>query len=61
VREVLLEAALSPRFAGDLGPEVASGLAVVVALVLRFAWTLAEVVVALGLYFFCRPPEPADA
>ena len=53
---------LRPRFEPALGAEVAAGLGVVVALVLRFAWTLAEVVVALALYFFSRPPErPADA
>lgn len=62
VRELLLQAALGPRFAPDLGPEVAEGLGVVIALVLRLAWTLFEVVAALGLYVFCRPPaEPADA
>jgi uncharacterized membrane protein YbhN (UPF0104 family) len=62
VREVLLQAALGPRFAADLGPEKAAGLGVVVALVLRLAWTLFEVVATLGLYVFCRPPaEPADA
>ncbi len=63
VRELLLQAALGPRFAADLGPEVAAGLAVVIALVLRLAWTLAEVVVAVGLYVFCRPApaEPAHA
>jgi hypothetical protein len=67
VRELLLEATLGPRFSADLGAEVAAGLAVVIALVLRFAWTLAEVVVAVGLYFLCPPParaaprEPADA
>lgn len=59
VRELLLEATLRPRFEPALGAEVAAGLGVVIALVLRFAWTLAEVVVALGLYFFCRPPAPA--
>ncbi|HEX4607573.1 MAG TPA: hypothetical protein VH092_05145 [Urbifossiella sp.] len=59
VRELLLEAAIRPRFAPDLGAEVAAGLGVVIALVLRFAWTLAEVVVVLGLYFFCRPPAAA--
>lgn len=62
VRELLLQAALAPRFAPELGPEVAAGLGVVVALVLRLAWTLFEVLAALGLYVFVRPPaEPADA
>jgi hypothetical protein len=63
VRELLLQASLGPRFAADLGPEVAAGLAVVIALVLRLAWTLFEVLAAVGLYVFCRPApaEPAHA
>lgn len=63
VRELLLQATLGPRFAAEQGPEVAAGLAVVIALVLRFAWTLAEVMAAVGLYVFCRPvpAEPAHA
>ncbi|HUR54503.1 MAG TPA: lysylphosphatidylglycerol synthase domain-containing protein [Gemmataceae bacterium] len=49
-RELVLTYALTPRFAGELGGQVAEGLAVVVALVLRLAWTAAEVALALGLW-----------
>jgi hypothetical protein len=65
VRELVLQAALAPRFTPELGAEVAAGLGAVIALVLRLSWTLFEVTAALGLYFFYRPPaappEPADA
>ncbi|MFO0801043.1 MAG: hypothetical protein U0804_26550 [Gemmataceae bacterium] len=56
VRELLLQATLGQRFAAEQGADVAAGLAVVIALVLRFAWTLAEVLAAVGLSVFCRPP-----
>jgi hypothetical protein len=49
-REIVLQYALTPRFAPELGEKVAAGQAVVVALVLRLVWTAAEVVVALGVW-----------
>jgi len=55
-REFVLATALAPRFAGTLGKEPAAALAVVVALLLRLAWTVAEVVLAAVLYFCFHPP-----
>jgi hypothetical protein len=50
VREVLLATALTGQFKPALGPEEAAALGIVVALLLRFVWTVAEVVVAVPLY-----------
>ena len=50
VRELVLEYALRPRFEPTLGLALADAQAVVVALILRLTWTIAEVVCALGLY-----------
>jgi hypothetical protein len=50
-REFVLKLALTPRFAGEVGSEQAAALAVVVALMLRLVWTVAEVALALVLYF----------
>jgi len=49
VRELVLEHALRPQFAAA-GETLAGAQAVVVALVLRLTWTVAEVACALGLY-----------
>ncbi|MCI0700280.1 MAG: flippase-like domain-containing protein [Planctomycetia bacterium] len=64
VREFVLVAALTPRFAGLVGPDVARrvrdvdssavGMAIVVALVVRLTWTIAEV--ALGLLLYAKKP-----
>jgi len=59
VREWVLQIALTPRFAEAMGPKEAAGLAVVIALILRLAWTAAEVLLAAVLYFIpSPPPEP---
>lgn len=50
VRELILQEALSERFASAVEPAVAEALAAVVALTLRLVWTAAEVVAALVLY-----------
>lgn len=50
VREVVLQYALSPRFEPALGDSLATAQAVVVALVLRLTWTVAELLFILGLY-----------
>jgi uncharacterized membrane protein YbhN (UPF0104 family) len=50
VREFVLAALLTPQFEAVLGPQAAPGMAVVVALVLRLTWTIAEVIVGLLLY-----------
>jgi hypothetical protein len=57
-RELVLSAALAPRFASALGPGDAVALAIVVALLLRLTWTVAEVVLASVLYFFPPPAAP---
>jgi uncharacterized membrane protein YbhN (UPF0104 family) len=51
LREFLLQEALTARFAADLGPEVAAAQAVVIALILRLTWTVAEVLFAAALYW----------
>jgi uncharacterized membrane protein YbhN (UPF0104 family) len=56
-RELVLAAALTPRFAAGLGQDAAA-LAIVVALMLRFVWTIAELVIAVPLYFFPPPAAP---
>lgn len=53
-REFVLAAALTPQFAAALDADAATGLAVVVALVVRLAWTVAEL--ALGLLLYARKP-----
>lgn len=55
VRELVLQLFLTPRFAETMAEPVAAGLAVVVALVLRLAWTSVEVVWAFSLWWFGRP------
>ncbi len=50
VREVVLQYALTPRFEPALGESLATAQAVVVALVLRLTWTVAELLFILGLY-----------
>ena len=50
VRELVLQHALARQFAGSLGEPAAAGTAVVVALVLRLVWTVAELLMALGLW-----------
>jgi hypothetical protein len=56
-REFVLVAALTPRFATGLGLDLAAaeGLAVVVSLVLRLSWTIAEL--ALGLLLIAIKPK----
>jgi uncharacterized membrane protein YbhN (UPF0104 family) len=49
-REYVLQHALTLRFAPVLGEEMAAGHAVVIALVLRLVWTVAEVLLAGILY-----------
>ena len=56
VREYVLKVALTPRFAESMGEGEAAGLAVVIALVLRLTWTVAEVLVAGVLYLLPAPP-----
>lgn len=53
-RELVMQKAVSWRFAEALGAVQADGLGVVIALVLRLAWTAAEVLLAGALYF-CKP------
>ena len=50
VREVVLQYALTPHFEPALGESLATAQAVVVALVLRLTWTVAELLFILGLY-----------
>jgi len=51
IREFVLQETLTPRFVPALDSQTAAGLAVIVALLLRLSWTVAELVVALMLYF----------
>jgi len=51
VRELILQQLLTPELAQSSSPEQAGAMAVVVALLLRLVWTIAEVVVAGTLYF----------
>jgi glycosyltransferase 2 family protein len=51
VRELILQETLAPQFVPMLGTQTAAGLAVIIALLLRLCWTVAEIVVALALYF----------
>ena len=62
-REIALKLALTPLFVGSFGDKAAA-LAVVVALVLRLTWTVAEVVIGLLLYAkkpALPPPAPPAA
>lgn len=56
-REIVLQHALTRRFVGPLDEPVAAGLAVVVALVLRLVWTVAELGVALALWWWGLAPR----
>ncbi len=56
-REAVLTWALTPRFIAEMGANEAAALAVVIALVLRLVWTVAEVLLALCLYAF-PPSQP---
>jgi len=58
IREVILQYALSPRFEPALGSTLAAALAVVVSLVLRLVWTVAELA-AVGLFLWKRKPTPS--
>jgi hypothetical protein len=57
-RELVLQKAVSWRFAAALGAVQADGLGVVIALVVRLVWTAAEVILALGLYLWKPAPAP---
>jgi uncharacterized membrane protein YbhN (UPF0104 family) len=57
-REFVLATALAPRFAAVAETQDAFALAIVTALLLRFVWTVAEVVVAVPLYFVQPPAAP---
>jgi glycosyltransferase 2 family protein len=60
VRELVLQQALTRRFASTMDEPAAAGMAVVVALVLRLVWTVAELIVATMLWLRKgRPAEPA--
>lgn len=48
VRELVLEYALTPQFGTD--PTLAAAQAAVIALILRLTWTVAEVILILGMY-----------
>jgi glycosyltransferase 2 family protein len=56
-REGLLAILLAPELRPTVGAELAEGVAVVVALVLRLVWTTAEVAMALILYAAVAPPQ----
>lgn len=58
VRELVLEYALRPQFAGGSAEAIAAAQAAVIALVLRLTWTLAELPVTLGLLAW--RPVPAN-
>jgi glycosyltransferase 2 family protein len=57
IREWVLQITLAPRFTEQLGNQAAAALAVIIALVLRLTWTVAEVVLALTLYFIHPRPQ----
>lgn len=57
-REGVMQLALTPRFAEALGAKEAAALAVIIALMLRLVWTVAEILLALTLYFFHPPAAP---
>ncbi len=54
-REFVLQLALTPRFASAVGAEQAAALAIVVALMLRLVWTIAEVAARDGVVL--HPPD----
>jgi len=58
VREFVLQLMLAPRFVGPVDETVASGLAVVVALVLRLTWSVMELTWTLGLWLVGRESPP---
>jgi glycosyltransferase 2 family protein len=58
-REFILQLALTPQLEPSTG-SAAGGLAAVVALVLRFVWTVFEVIFSLGLWWFARPRLPGE-
>jgi uncharacterized membrane protein YbhN (UPF0104 family) len=58
VREWVFQVTLSPRFEPELGSAGAAILAVIIALVIRLTWTIAEVSLALPLYLLSRTPSP---
>jgi uncharacterized membrane protein YbhN (UPF0104 family) len=60
-REFVLQHALTRRFSGPLDEPVAAGLAVVIALVLRLVWTVAEIIMALVLWWCVKPKSPPVA
>lgn len=55
-RELVLKWALAPQFVAALGETPAAQVAVLVALALRLAWTVAEA--AVGLLFYVLKPAP---
>jgi len=64
VRELVLQQALTRRFASTMEEPAAAGMAVVVALVLRLVWTIAELILATVLWLrkgtpiaAAHPPE----
>jgi uncharacterized membrane protein YbhN (UPF0104 family) len=57
IRELVLQYALSPRFEAALEPKLAAAQAVVVSLVLRLTWTVAELAF-MGLFLLRRKPAP---
>jgi hypothetical protein len=56
IREIALQLLLTPQLVAALGDN-AGPLAVIISLILRFAWTAAEVALALPLYLI-HPREP---
>jgi hypothetical protein len=60
VREFVLSAVLAAPFALLIGGDAAPGMAVVVALVLRLTWTIAEIALGLILYAI-KPVVPRNA
>ncbi len=57
IREYFVQVLTATEMATQLPPESAAAFGVVSALVLRFVWTLAELLVILGLYGFAGPPR----
>jgi hypothetical protein len=61
VRELVLQFALTRRFAGAPDGSAAAGTAAVVAIVLRLAWTVAELALAAALWARKGESVPANA
>ena len=59
VRELVLQHALTRRFLSTMDEPSAAGTAVVVALVLRLVWTVAELIAAMGLWMWKGRPGAA--